>query len=382
MNKNKIIVTQVHTDPKFIKSSERFYNSKFINQLIILGENSGHNGTPSENNFFYFDYTIKSINSVINKCNQSDIVVLYDLNFIKCYIANRLNPSVKIIWRFFGVELYNKMPEYVYSPLTLSVLKKQHKGYLQNNIYKLLAKSKQLLKYQTIFEKEFKKALKRVNYFCGVSDMEYQFLKTKWTGLPQFLQWPLSHIEPNTSNSSKNNQIILGNNRSAYNNHLDILETVAKYKLDDETSFLLLFNYGQNNDYSNKVREKARKIKNIKIIEDFLSREEFSKLYLTSSAFVMNGYRQMALGNIFEAIKCNVKIYLNEKNIIYDWLIKEGFKIFLINNILDDLNNNQINLTEQEATYNQNNLKTLAAKYSAVNFHNAIFELAKSKNKI
>ena len=264
------------------------------------------------------------------------------------------------------------MPEYVYSPLTLSVLKKQHKGYLQNNIYKLLAKSKQLLKYQTTFEKEFKKALKRVNYFCGVSDMEYQFLKTKWTGLPQFLQWPLSHIEPNTSNSSKNNQIILGNNRSAYNNHLDILETVAKYKLDDETSFLLLFNYGQNNDYSNKVREKARKIKNIKIIEDFLSREEFSKLYLTSSAFVMNGYRQMALGNIFEAIKCNVKIYLNEKNIIYDWLIKEGFKIFLINNILDDLNNNQINLTEQEATYNQNNLKTLAAKYSAVNFHNAI----------
>jgi len=380
MNKNKLIVTQVHTDSKFIIFSERFYNPKFINQLIFFGENPGHNGTPLENTFFYFDNTIKSIKSVINKCNQSDIVVLYDLNFIKCYIANRLNPSVKIIWRFFGLELYKKMPEYVYSPLTLSVLKKQHKGYLQNNIYKLLAKSENLLKYRTTFEKEFKKALKRVNYFCGVSDMEYQFLKTKWTGLPQFLQWPLSNIESNTNTPTKNNQIILGNNRSAYNNHLDVLEILSEYKSDDNIQFLLLFNYGQNNEYSNNVIEKARNIKNITILEDFLCREEFSKLYLTSSAFVMNGYRQMALGNIFEALKNNVKIYLNEKNIIYDWLIKEGFKIFLINNLMDDLNNNQFNLTDQEATYNQNNLKTFAAKYSAVNFRNAIFEIVKSKN--
>jgi hypothetical protein len=51
------------------------------------------------------------------------MVVLYDLNFPKAYIANRLPNSIKIVWRFFGLELYGKMPEVVFSEQTIRASK-------------------------------------------------------------------------------------------------------------------------------------------------------------------------------------------------------------------------------------------------------------------
>lgn len=379
MFQNKPKIIHIHSDFKFIYLSNEFSSKLFTNTIIYFGKITDYYG-PLKKDVIFLKWSITDLNKTIRMCNQFDMVVLYDLNLLKCYIANRLNPGVKIIWRFFGLELYSKMPDHVFSSLTRAVLGDQKERNFKSHIFRLLSKSKQLIKYQSTYEIEFTKALKRVNYFVGVSDMEYQFLKSKWNKLPPFLQWPLSQIKPGINQSEKSNQLILGNNRSAYNNHLDILEILTKCKCNSDIKFLLLFNYGQNNAYANSVREQASAFGNIEILEEFLSFEEFTKLYLTSSAFVMNGHRQMALGNIFEALKYNVKIYLNEKNIIYHWLINEGFKIFSINDLLRDLNNNQINLTYNEVLFNQNNLKIFVEKYKAENFHNSILEIMKVKD--
>lgn len=371
MLKKKII--HIHTDLKFISDSIRFESKFFDNEILVFGKKGKYNGPYKEKAQFY-STSITDINKVIHICQASDMVVLYDLNFIKCYIANRLRENIKIIWRFFGLELYSKIPNYVFSERTLSIKNRQQAVYeqLRNVAGKLFF----FTKFKTTSKKELNKGFKRVNYFAGLSDTEYHFLKQYWPILPPFIQ--LSFFQFPSNNKSlieKKSQIIVGNNRSAYNNHLDILQLLKNTKSSLHYEFLLLFNYGQNNAYSNAVREMAKSIKEVTIVEDFLPFEDFTNLYFVSSAFVLNGYRQMAMSNVFEALQNNVKIYLNEKNVILDWLRKEGFLIFTINDFASDLETNNLKLSEVDAQINQDQFLKFKVKYNQENFHYRLIKI-------
>jgi dTDP-N-acetylfucosamine:lipid II N-acetylfucosaminyltransferase len=103
-----------------------------------------------------------------------------------------------------------------------------------------------------------------------------------------------------------------------------------------------------------------------------LNKEEFNNLYLDTIALVINGYRQMAMGNIFEAFKNGTKVYLNEKNIILKWLREEGFLLSSIDDFAFDLKNELIELNENEITHNQNQLIKLASKYSQKDLFKAL----------
>ncbi len=111
---------------------------------------------------------------------------------------------------------------------------------------------------------------------------------------------------------------------------MDIIEGIRKSQSRSNFDFILMFNYGENSTYTNAVRQIVSTIKEIRILEYFLSLEKFKELFDAADAFVMNGHRQMAMGNILEALQQNIKIYLNEKNLIYAWLKENGFFVFTI----------------------------------------------------
>jgi len=114
MVKYKII--HIHTDLKFINDSNRFINDIYENENFIIGGGNTHSNYDINTTFF--DFSKKNLKKIINYCKSVDFVILYDLNFAKAYIANRLPKKVKIIWRFFGLELYSKIPHLVYSDIT------------------------------------------------------------------------------------------------------------------------------------------------------------------------------------------------------------------------------------------------------------------------
>ncbi|MDD2635910.1 MAG: hypothetical protein PHW82_10465 [Bacteroidales bacterium] len=305
------------------------------------------------------------------------MVVLYDLNSIKAYIANRLPSSVKVIWRFFGLELYQRMPEYVYSEQTAKALKIDTKKYDFLYFKNKLALFYNSIRFKTIFKNEFEKAaFSRVNYFHGLSLAEYLFLKGYWPKLPPFLQISYNqHSEIHNFRKKESNLIIIGNNRSAYNNHLDIIEVIKRSKNRSNYVFLLLFNYGQKNAYTDIVKRKAGEVKEIKIIEDFMPLEQFKALYSNADALVLNGHRQMAMANVFEALRKNTKIYLNEKNVILKWLKEEGFKVFTTHDFYTDLDANTLCLSEDDVLNNQAQLVKFATKFSHQNFHSTLVEI-------
>lgn len=376
----KSIISHIHTDLKFINGVGRFNNPSFDNQIIVLGQNKKYDG-PYKEHIQFFDYTRKEFLKIIELCNSSDIVVLYGLNFQKSYIANRLPKSVKVIWRFFGSELYNLIPEFVFSKKTLCILDEEKSDGFILAFKKWLRVFSIQIKYRAIVKTEIKKAaFERTDIFLGIFKNEYEFLKNKWPELPPYMQIGIPTIKSSHCyNPKASNKIILGNNRSAYNNHLDILDCIDQAENKNKYKFLMFYNYGFNNHYTETVRNRAAKIKEVEVIEDFMSLDKFNAIYEEADAFVMNGRRQMALGNVWEAIQRNTKLYLNEKNITYTALIEEGFVVFTIKDFIRDIENNAIKLTAEESIINQKNLQLFSKKYDVKNFHCSIENLIDQK---
>ncbi len=367
----KMKVIHIHTDKKFVGDSKRFEGSTFINKTIVITESPVKISGIEGNVTFYKNSEFKKI---IAACENADLVVLYDLNYVKCRIALALPEEIKIAWRFFGYELYGRDTCFL-SEKSIENSKKSFKKKLQEG----LAIGKSLVRLGETPDSLFWKAVKRVNLMLILSIEEFQLLKKKWEILPDKAvklsnkPYDVEFFDFYKIKNKERRQVIIGNNRSAYNNHIDILDIVNKIDKKKDYDFTLFFNYGSESYYSNYVKELALD-RGFNLITDFLSLEEFSDVYNEASALVINGYRQMAVANIFQGILRGVKVYLNEKNAFYHWLIKEGFKVYSISNFKKDIEEDNLNLSESDILINFELLKNLSKKYPAIEFQEKIHD--------
>jgi len=367
----------IHTDLKFISSTTKFEGKHFENHIVIIGNPDDYNG-PNKKNALFFTHTLKSVHNIIELCSGADLVVLYDLDFIKCKIALGLPTKTIIAWRFFGYELYREELKFYTSALTQKTL--------------LLSKTQQIKKFQNrvfdsikthwewgLFSKfDFEEVLNRISIFLCFSQKEYDHLLTRWPNLPIFVRLPIKPSPGIVSDFfQKEKYIIVGNNRSFFNNHLDVIEIIDAQEKQNQYQFVLLFNYGNESNYSYKVRDAVRGKEHFKVIDNFMPLDKLNELYRKTSAAVFNGYRQMALGNIFLSVQNGVKIYLNKKNHVMQYLISEGFIIYSIDELGQDLENGNISLSVDEAKHNAEQYLKMWRSYTFDDFQKALYSLIK-----
>lgn len=367
MNRKKII--HIHSDPKFIYE-HKIYDSNNFENTVYFWSNKSISTVNLERNINHISYNQEGLEKLISLCNKADIVVINGLMGMKIDLCLALAPNVKILWRFFGGEIYSKEPKLIYSQKSLQTWK---------SAYQKLSFSNQLkhIIWHVINRKDkFRKAIKRIDYFLGLMDDEYNLLNSLGYNLPKFIQIPFSSVKINDLSFNKQNIIIFGNSKNRPNNHLDILEIFEKNKLPKNLQIRMFFNYGEDGEYSEQVKSKAEAIKQIVIVKEFLSREEFQNTYRQAKALIFNGYRQMAMGNIFTALQLGVKVYLSERNVAYTWLLKNNFKVFTIEkDLITDLNNENYFLSNQDINHNLNQFKQLIQTYNLESFHKSLSNL-------
>lgn len=374
INKRKLKAIHIHTDYKFVNSSYLFEGEFFENETIIFQKNE-----PFKGNFKHkpilLKTNIRDIKKAIRICKNSDLVVLYDLDTIKCRIALALPDNVKVAWRFFGYELYKRKKELFLSEKSLKYdadkKKKSNNPLLKIYLY---------IKYKENIKLIFDKAVKRINYMLVLCNEEYTFLKDHWKTLPEFIQLPRRFYEkplriPNTTQKGKNTPpiIVVGNNRSSYNNHLDVIELIDNSPAKSNYNFKLLFNYGPTGQYYQEVKNQVQNKPYINLIEDFIPPEEFNDFYKNISALVINGYRQMAAANISLALRNGAKVYLNDKNVYMQWMRNEGIAVFSIADFDKDLKDGNIQLDHETAKKNLEQLKQFSRKYTKEDFQKILY---------
>jgi len=365
-------VIHIHTDYKFISSEQMFYGSYFSNTSVFIGDKSKNHEV--NDHLLILNYK-QDYQKLLDVCKNVDLVVLYDLDSIKVKLALSLPAHIKIAWRFFGYEIYHRRPDLFKSELS----RKYDVPPIKKRIRKALSNIYQHFRLNNP-DKEFRQALKRINYFLGLSEEEYNFLKQIWTELPQFIKIPPKPFDKSASDLNfqlkqvSKPLIILGNNRSSYNNHLDLINLIDKSENKNNFEFLLLFNYGKRNKYTEEVMRRTVDNNYYTIIDQFLNYRDFNSIYEKASGLVINGYRQMAAANIRVAIECGVKIYLNDKNVYKQFLENSGFKIFSIEDFEEDLKHNNLQFDKEVALYNLEILKRYTESYSYSDFQSDLLE--------
>lgn len=370
----KLKVTHIHTDYKFVTDSNFFECKYFENQTIIFQNKDPYTSTLKHKTIVLKNCE-RDINETISICKNSDLVVLYDLNAIKIRIALELPDSIKIAWRFFGYELYSKLLHIILTRKTLSY----SGGYLYNKIKFLLLQSSLFIKlFKPKIEKDNylqRQAIKRINFFLCYSSEEYYFLKNRFPELPDLIQLPLLPLHSDYKLIKGNpKKIVVGHSRSYFNNHIDLLDIIKKHSPNSNHKYILLFNYGTVNSYAEKVKKVAVNVPYTKVVDDFLPSDVFENFYDDISAFVSNSYRQIALGNIFICFVKGVKVYLNQQNIMYEWFLNEGFLVYSINDFSADITTDKLALNDIEAKHNYDNYIKFTKKYSIEKFQKLLFE--------
>lgn len=353
----------IHTDFKFISDTEIFFGrERFENYIVYVGKYNFENTHIGERRVRCYRSVWHFIISLY-WLKMFDFVVFYSLNSTIVNVLKYLLPgNPKFVWRFFGMELYSKMSNYVFSSNSMLYLENDKKE------FKLIREFVNRLN-------NFSSALEKIDIVLMLSVQEYKFLSSKFD-LPYFIQLPhfnkTAFVLNNTKVLEKNkNGIIVGNNRGVYNNHLEILEFFSNDKLENITA-TLIFSYGSENHYTEAVRKAVKKLSNVNLLETFLDKREFEDFYSLKQALVINGYRQMAVWNILYAFRFGVKVYLSTKNSDFHWLKSEGFKLFTIEDFERDLITRNLELGIDDRLYNYNRLLEWSDEYSPEMFQDKL----------
>lgn len=375
-------IVHIHSDYKFLTESKLFDGNHFENKIIIQNKKR-YDGNYGDSALFLSD-NLFSLIKVINICRTADIIVLYDLTINKSLLTTFLPKNIIIIWRFFGYELYGKRRELFLSERTKQI-DISSRPPRKNKLKVIFGRIYNLMKYGGDPDLIIDKAIRRIDYMLVLSAMEYGLLTNYWDYLPKFIQIPFELFNPGKSNlfpssrpKNRKPMIIVGNNRNPYNNHVDIIDIIERSIQKNNYNFILLFNYGNNSGYANHIRELINGKEYYTSMDKFMSKNEYDHFFSGIDALVINSFRQMAMGNIFEALRKGVKVYLNEKNIYLQWLICEGFKVFTIDDFEKDIEINNFLLTDEIAKHNVVQINKLSQKYTIKEFQDKIYQILSS----
>jgi len=378
-----IKILHLHTDIKFIIDSKKYQHQDIYNKIIYLGDSSDEVINKLNSLGIDFEIIVKenaAISYIKELAFQFDVVVFNGL----CQFNKRVFDVVKddkiTFLRLFGFEAYIR-----YFPLFISTLTlvKVYPIKLRNGYYSYFRSfyKRYLLKYCILAKFNKDNLFKAFSAILLFNEEEYKELN-KYFKLPKLIKVPSNFvIDYSKLNPEKKNKIILGNSRSYWNNHFDVLYDITKVKQNELYEFILLFNYGDKDRYTVEIERFVENRPNLILLEEFLSFENFKKLFYDVSAVVINSYRQHALGNVFIGISYGCKIYLNTRSSTYRWLKEKGVVVYDVETLKDDLVQNNIRLSLEEMKYNLEMFDKCFMN-SKENFTSSIVDFVHSKKSI
>lgn len=351
-----ISIVHIHSDPKFLKGYHSKFNSKrFKNTLVFIGPKESLDEIKVGDEIICVGSS--DVAPLAKVCNQSDMVILYDLDPLKAELTLLLADHLIIIWRFFGRELYSLLIDEVYSPLTRQFIS---------------------IKVNRQYESLVLNASSRIDHFACICQTEYDALKRKWPFLPPFLQFPRSSKIKFPETPAKKDLCIVGNSASPYNNHFDLLPIVEEFK---NVNFLFPLSYAQKPVYTDYLIKKLRSLPNVILETEFVSRKKYQDHFVSAKTAVFNSCRQHAFGNINLALRTGVKVYLNEKNPLMKWLKSNNIKVFNQEELRKDFANNNYSLNNETILHNQKALLLLSSHYSYETFTQNLVDIVQTGRK-
>ena len=317
----------------------------------------------------------KKIKEFVKNIDNYSLIFLHGMDIVNAQIILNYRGKGKIIWVFWGWEIYDN-PQAEASNVIGNLTKK--KGLHKKEKKTFDKKIKEILYYLLCFRlfsygSLILKAIKRVNYVGLLSKQEFDFLVKKKYLNPNarffsYTYYPIEFIFKGIEllNVTSDN-ILLGNSASATNNHIEAFEILHKFNIGHR-KIITPLSYGDTEYKLQILKYGSIYFKNnFEPINDFMPLKDYN-LYLQKCGIViMNHYRSQAVGNILAMLWMGAKINLDESNIIYNLLKSWGLRVFSINKDLTEINIEKFDLlTETDRLHNRRILMEVIGEKSVL----------------
>lgn len=326
-------ILHITTDSKFISHAMSTFESVYPNKNTVWMLSTGGEINAENNSYDKLFSLVQSVTpEFLNQLKNFDLVVLHSL-IMQWYPLIVLAPRrTKFAWLGWGYDYYN----YVYDDPRQLLFKKTLN--LENDIVndkKNLLSVKSIAKYPAklvINQLIIKLALKRIGSFSPVLKEDYDLVKEAnlIPSLPKFLPWNYGSLEENLvanfiGERVTGSSILVGNNASVTNNHLEAIDLLASFSLPYKTKIFVPLSYG-NESYKKEIITIGRVELNDMFypITDFMAIDDYVRLIKQCGYVIMNHKRQQGLGNIVIMLYLGARIFLAEENPIYTMLTKQG----------------------------------------------------------
>ncbi|WP_405325917.1 TDP-N-acetylfucosamine:lipid II N-acetylfucosaminyltransferase [Leeuwenhoekiella sp. LLG6367-2.1] len=367
MQTNKLKFIHIAVDQKFVNSVHHQFENSFpdLSEYIVLVENSQK---PLKHVTFQKKLRVEAYNNsnldrIARSISVDVLVIFHGLFHQSSILVNKISKDVKLYWIFYGFEFYNN-PYFInrkdiLGNLTLEIDEKikASKRSLKNILRKKIKRIFNRIWFNTNNQSlETKKAMERIDYLGVTFEEDLELIKSKINNekLQHFIFsfFPIEEMVSDESDQIYGNDILLGNSSHYTNNHAEAFDILSKLDLDNHKVIVPL-SYGDK--YYGKEVEiiGANKIgNNLMIIKDFMPLTEYTQFIKRCGYVIMNNYRQQAVGNVFVMLWMGAKVFLDERNTLYKYLIRSGSIVFSISKDLDQ-KSLSMPLTDDEIEHNR-----------------------------
>ena len=121
---------------------------------------------------------------------------------------------------------------------------------------------------------------------------------------------------------------MVGHSANNWNNHIDILNSLIKFRYENIRIFIPL-STGVDNDYKCKVANYAKKLFGNKVICIYktMSEENYTKFLWQMDVIVFRIYRQAGIGNLMKLMYMGKTIYLPKNTTLYNFFNNNNIEI-------------------------------------------------------
>lgn len=283
------------------------------------------------------------------QADDYDVIYLHSLHFSILPFIRHIPKNKIVIWWAWGGDIYDGQLFGLKSYVNINTKKAETERVLKNTrrykdfVVRIL--------FSGAYSYYRKQALKRIDYFQPVIDIDYSLMK-EFTGFKakEFYTNNWSNFYTGgevCAMKSRDGSIILGNSASPANNHIDAWKSIKDF-IPIEQKVVIPLSYGEMN-YAKLVKEEIDdSIHNLSFLDTFLPKKEYFRIIEGCSYAVYGSIRQHAMGNIYNSLKSGLKVFLFRESQIYKYLVGKGFVVFAIEEVKDSSFRSPLSLKDQK----------------------------------
>ncbi len=285
-------------------------------------------------NIHFCQYGTPDFGAAVGEISQYKKVYIHYLSTMMAEFVNTLPKSIKIIWIFWGADGLETLRVFaessLYQPSTLELYKKwKLKSRMHfKEVWRWLKKE---IKGYLLYKNHIK-AARRCNYVATLIPEDYALIQKKHQLTARFIPYfytTVAQMVPQQL-SVKNVNVFLGNSASFTNNHVEILEKLARLALNHR-KVLCPLSYGIE-EYKEMILEKGKILlgHHFQPLTTFLHRDEYYQHIESACVAIMNHSRQQGLGNIIAFLMSGARIYMSNESTLYRFLVQNGLILFSV----------------------------------------------------